>query len=115
MTYAPERGDVVWVDFTPQAGHEMAGRHPAVVLTPRAYAIATGLTLVVPLTTKAKGGSFEVPMIGARKAKGVALANELQTIDYEARNVERFDVCPPAVLERILDIGMALLRPAPPR
>ena len=110
MSAAPDRGEVVWVDFTPHAGHETAGRHPAVVLTPAAYSVATGLTLVVPLTTKVKGGAFEVPIIGARKAKGVALANELRTIDYQARNVERFDICPPAVLERILDIGFALLK-----
>jgi mRNA interferase MazF len=110
VSYAPNRGDVVWVDFTPHAGHEMAGRHPAVVLTPAAYSVATGLALVVPLTTKAKGGTFEVPVIGARKAKGVALANELRTIDYAARNTERFDVCPDNVLERILDIAFALLK-----
>jgi len=110
VSYAPDRGDVVWVDFTPHAGHEMAGRHPAVVLTPAAYSVATGLALVVPLTTKVKGGTFEVPMTGARKAKGVALANELRTIYYAARNTERFDVCPDAVLERILDIAFALLK-----
>jgi len=109
VSYTPARGDIVWADFTPHAGHEMAGRHPAVVLTPTSYSVATGLALVVPLTTKAKGGTFEVPVLGARKAKGVALANELRTIDYEARNVERFDSCPSAVLERILDIGFALL------
>lgn len=109
MTYTPERGDVVWVDFTPHAGHETAGRHPAIVLTPSAYAVATGLVLVVPVTTKAKGGTFEVPVVGARKAKGVALANELRTIDYEARNTDRFDTCPQAVLDRILDIAFALL------
>jgi mRNA interferase MazF len=110
VSYTPDRGDLVWVGFTPYAGHEMAGRHPAVVLTPAVYTVATGLTLVVPLTTKVKGGSFEVPMVGARKAKGVALANELRTIDCAARNVEPFDACPPAVLERILDIAFALLK-----
>lgn len=110
MSYTPDRGDVVWLDFTPHAGHEMAGRHPAVVLTPSAYSVATGLALVVPLTTKGKGGTFEVPVVGARKAKGVALANELRTIDYEARHAERFDTCPPAVLDRILRIALALLK-----
>ena len=110
MSTVPDRGDIVWVDFTPQAGHETAGRHPAIVLTPAAYTVATGLTLVVPMTSKVKGGSFEVPIIGARKARGVALANELRTIDYQARNVEQFDICPPTVFERILDIAFALLK-----
>ena len=110
MSDPPDRGDVVWVDFTPHAGHETAGRHPAVVLTPARYSVATGLTLVVPLTTKAKGGSFEVPIVGARKAKGVALANELRSVDYHARNTERFDTCPAVAFERILDIALALLQ-----
>ena len=109
MSDAPGRGDIVWVDFTPHAGHETAGRHPAVVLTTGAYGVATGLTLVVPLTTKAKGGTFEVPIIGARKAKGVALANEMRTIDHQARRVERFDTCPATAFERILHIAFALL------
>jgi mRNA interferase MazF len=108
--HAPSRGEVVWIDLTPQAGRETAGRHAAVVLTPRAYAVATGLALVVPVTTKVKGGSFEVPLKGALKAKGVVLANELRSIDYAARNATPFDQCPDAVLERILDIAHAILR-----
>ncbi|PKU21730.1 type II toxin-antitoxin system PemK/MazF family toxin [Telmatospirillum siberiense] len=111
MSYDPEAGDVVWLDFTPHAGHETAGRHPAIILTPRAYQVATGLALVVPVTTKAKGGSFEVPIRGAKRIKGVALANELRTIDYAARQAEKFDVCPAEALARIRDIGEALLRP----
>jgi len=110
VSYDPEAGDAVWLDFTPHAGHEMAGRHPAIVLTPRRYHIATGLALVVPVTTKAKGGSFEVPIRGAKRLKGVALANELRSIDYEARQAEKFDICPGEALARIRDIGETLLR-----
>ena len=108
MSYDPDAGDVVWLDFTPHAGHETAGRHPAIILTPRAYSVATGLCLVVPATTKAKGGSFEVPIRDAKRLKGVALANELRTIDYAARNAEKFDECPPAVLIQIKNIAHAL-------
>ncbi|MBM3569147.1 MAG: mRNA-degrading endonuclease [Alphaproteobacteria bacterium] len=110
MSYAPGRGDFVWVDFSPQAGHEMRDRHAALVLTPEAYSVATGLALVVPLTTKAKGGSFEVPVRGARKAKGVVLANELRTIDYAARAARKFDDCPREVLERVQAIAEAVVR-----
>jgi mRNA interferase MazF len=108
--YTPDRGDVVWVDLSPQAGGETAFRHPAVVLTPAFYSNATGLALVVPMTTKAKGGSFEVPMRGARRAKGVVLANELRSVDYTARRVERFDACPGDVLDRVTAIATALVR-----
>ncbi|CAO3376069.1 type II toxin-antitoxin system PemK/MazF family toxin [Azospirillum argentinense] len=108
--YVPDAGDIVWIDMSPQAGQETAFRHPAVVLTPAYYSVATGLALVVPMTTKAKGGSFEVPMRGAQRAKGVVLANELRTVDYAARNAEKFDRCPSDVLRAIRDIGEALVR-----
>ncbi len=111
MSFDPDVGDVVWLDFTPHAGHETAGRHAAIVLTPRAYSVATGLALVVPVTTTAKGGSFEVPLRGGNRVKGVALANELRTIDYAARNAEKFDDCPDDALVRIREIGEALLQP----
>jgi mRNA interferase MazF len=62
------------------------------------------------MTTKAKGGTFEVPMRGAKRAKGVVLANELRSIDYVARRAEKFDACPPDVLQRIRDIAEALIR-----
>ena len=109
MSYTPDVGDVVWLDFTPHAGYETAGRHPAVVLTPQVYSVATGLALVVPITTKAKGGTFEVALRGAHKVKGVALANELRSIDYVARNAEKFDTCPADALDRIREIGEALM------
>jgi mRNA interferase MazF len=108
--YTPDAGDIARIDFRPHSGSETAQRHAGVVLTPAAYSIATGLALVVPMTTKAKGGSFEVPMRGAQRAKGVVLANELRTIDYAARRAEKFDECPPDVLQRIRDIAEALVK-----
>jgi mRNA interferase MazF len=108
--YTPDVGDIAWVDFSPQSGGETAARHAAIVLTPAAYSVATGLALVVPMTTKAKGGSFEVPMRGAARAKGVVLANELRSIDYAARQAQKFDTCPADVLQRIRDIAEALIK-----
>lgn len=111
MTYSPDCGDIVWVDLSPQAGHELRGRHAALVLTPVTFSVATGLALIVPMTTKAKGSPFEVPMRGARQAKGVVLAHELRTIDYMARNTQKFDTCPETVLEEVRLIAESLLRP----
>jgi mRNA interferase MazF len=110
MAYAPAKGDIVWVEFSPQAGRKTKDRHAALVLTPAAYSVATGLALVVPLTTKAKGGTFEVAVRGARKAKGVILANELRTIDYQARNVRKFDDCPPEALLSVQAIAEAIVK-----
>jgi mRNA interferase MazF len=106
--YVPNTGDIVWVDFSPQAGSETAFRHPAVVLTVAAYSVATGLALVVPVTTKGKGGSFEVA-IKAGRIHGYALANEIRTIDYLARNVEKEAVCPADTFVRIKAIAAALI------
>ncbi len=108
--YTPDAGDIVWLDFSPQSGREAKDRHPALVMTPSRYSVATGLALVVPLTTKAKGGSFEVPVRGARRAKGVILANELRTVDYAARRAEKFDSCPEDVLAEVRLIAEAIVR-----
>lgn len=110
--YTPDAGDIVWLEFSPHAGSETAGRHPAVVLTRREYSVATGLALVVPVTSKVKGGSFEVPVHGPRKINGVALANEVRTVDYMARKAEKRDTCPPDVLRRIRDIAQAVIEGA---
>ncbi len=108
--YTPDAGDIIWLDFSPQAGRETKDRHAALVLTPAAYSVATGLALVAPLTTKAKGGTFEVPVRGAPKAKGVVLANEPRSIDYWARGARKFDDCPVDVLRQVRVIAEALIR-----
>ncbi|MGH8521593.1 MAG: endoribonuclease MazF [Gammaproteobacteria bacterium] len=86
--YVPDLGDIVWVHFMPQAGHEQSGRRPAVVLSPKAYNAKAGLMLCVPVTNQVKGYPFEVPLRG-RGATGVALADQVKSLDWEARHVER--------------------------
>jgi mRNA interferase MazF len=108
--YTPDAGDIVWLDFSPQSGREMKDRHPAVVLTPGRYSVATGLALVVPITSKAKCGSFEVAIRGAKKAKGVILANELRSVDYASRRAEKFDTCPAEALADARAIAEALIK-----
>jgi mRNA interferase MazF len=98
-----------WLDFSPQSERETQGP-PALVMTPRRYSIATGLALVVPLATKAKGRTLEVPVRGGKRANGVMLANELRTVDYAARRAEKFDTCPPDVLADVRAIAEALVR-----
>jgi len=81
--YVPEAGDIVWLHFDPQAGHEQAGHRPALVLSPSAYNGKTGLMLCCPLTTQVKGYPFEVEIAGARA--GAALADQLKSLDWVAR------------------------------
>ncbi len=80
---APDAGDVVWLEHDPQAGHEQAGHRPALVLSPKAYNAATGLMLCCPVTTQVKGYPFEVELVGSKGLKGVVLADQLRSMDWQ--------------------------------
>lgn len=98
--YVPERGDVVWTDFNPQAGREQAGKRPALVLSPRTYNAKAGLAVLVPITSHVKGYPFEVA-IHTKAVQGVALADHLKNLDWQARGVKFAGTVTPAVLEEI--------------
>ena len=80
--YIPERGDLVWLNFTPQAGHEQAGPRPAVVLSPSGYNGKTGLMLCCPITSRVKGYPFEVAVEGVTGITGVILADQIKSLDW---------------------------------
>jgi len=86
--YVPDEADIVWMNFTPQSGHEPAGRRPAVVLSPKAYNSRAGLLVCVPVTNQVKGYPFEVVLSGVG-ATGAALADQIKSLDWQARQVER--------------------------
>ena len=83
--YVPHRGDIVWLDFTPQAGHEQAGHRPALVLSPEAYNDKTGLALCCPITSQVKGYPFEVLLPSDDVVTGVVLADQIKSLDWRAR------------------------------
>ena len=83
--YVPEAGEIVWLEFSPDAGHEQAGHRPAVVLSPTAYN-RVGLMLCCPLTTKRKGYPFEVPIDGIRES--AVLADQVKSLDWRARRAK---------------------------
>lgn len=87
-TYQPDRGDLIWLDFTPNAGTEQGGRRPALVLSGQDFNIATGLVFVCPITSKEKLNSFDVPLPKGAKLKGVVLSSHLRSLDWIARNAE---------------------------
>ena len=97
--YVPERGDVVWLQFDPQAGHEQAGKRPALVISPAAYNGRVGLALLCPITSQKKGYPFEVALPGGFKVQGVVLADQIKSLDWRARRAERAGDVPAAVLE----------------
>jgi mRNA interferase MazF len=83
----PDAGDIVWIDFDPQSGHEQAGHRPGLVLSPQSYNEKSGLMLCCPMTTKVKGYPFEVAITGPRG--GVALADQVKSFDWRARKARR--------------------------
>jgi len=85
--YLPEAGDIVWLSFTPQAGHEQAGHRPALVVSPAAYNGKTGLMLCCPMTTQIKGYPFEV-VLSTQPASAV-LADQVKSLDWSARQARQ--------------------------
>jgi mRNA interferase MazF len=98
----PDRGDLVWLDFDPQAGREQAGRRPALVLSPRAYHQHTPYAVVCPITTRVKGYPFEVVLPAGLPIAGAVLADQVKSIDRHARRIEVVGRAPE---ELVRDVG----------
>lgn len=98
--YIPEAGDIVWLNFTPQAGHEQAGYRPAVVLSPQAYNAKTGLLVCVPITNQIKGYPFEVAL-SSSDANGVALADQVKSLDWRSRQIQYKGKASPGEIQAI--------------
>ncbi len=88
VAYVPERGDVVWITLNPQAGHEQAGRRPAVVVSPRSYNGKVGLGLFCPITSQVKGYPFEVTLPPGLPVTGVVLADQVKSLDWRVRQAK---------------------------
>ncbi len=85
--YVPDAGDLVWLNFTPQAGHEQAGHRPALVLSPAAYNDKTSLMICCPLTTQIKNYPFEVRIAGTPPS--AVLADQVKSLDWRQRKATR--------------------------
>lgn len=107
--YQPERGDFIYLDFTPQAGTEQAGRRPALVLSPMDFNIATGLAFVCPLTSQVKGSSFEVPLQPGTGLSGVVLSDHLRSVDWIQRKAEFHSKAPNDLMMEVLGRLEAIL------
>ncbi|NTW99726.1 MAG: endoribonuclease MazF [Geobacteraceae bacterium] len=88
MAYIPESGDIVWLMFNPQAGHEQAGCRPALVLSPKAYNAKVGLALVCPVTSQIKGYPFEVTIPEGLEIGGAVLSDQVKSLDWKARQAK---------------------------
>lgn len=114
LSYVPDVGDIVWLNFTPQSGHEQAGRRPAVVLSPKAYNQKSGLLVCVPITNQIKGYPFEV-LLSGQGATGAALADQVKSLDWQTRQAERKGRATPDEISEIRAKIGALLTLNPPQ
>ena len=101
MAYIPDRGDAVWIQFNPQAGHEQAGHRPAIVLSPAAYNGRVGLAILCPITTQVKGYPFEVQIPAGLAATGVILADQVKSLDWRVRNASFLCKLPEETIEEV--------------
>lgn len=110
-TYCPKRGDVVWISFTPQAGHEQAGHRPALVLSPLTYNRKVGLALLCPITSRVKGYPFEVEIPPGLKVSGAILSDQIKNLDWSARNAALLCALPDSIVREVLGKVGTLLTP----
>lgn len=101
MNYIPDRGDFVWLQFYPQAGHEQSGRRPALVLSPKSYNDAAGLAIVCPITSQVKGYPFEVRIPRDATISGVVLADHVRSVDWLAREASYIGSATESVLSDV--------------
>jgi mRNA interferase MazF len=107
--YIPERGDLVWLTFNPQAGHEPAGRRLALVLSPKGYNAKTSLSLVCPITSQVKGYPFEIAIPQGVPIQGVILSDQIRSLDWRARQAEWVGSLPGETIEKVLERLKTLL------
>ena len=107
----PERGDVVWLQFSPQAGAEQSGQRPALVISPGPYNRKVGLALMCPITSRVKGYPFEVQLPAGLEAGGVILCDQIRSLDWRARHATRLGTVPDAVLQEVTARVLTLVDP----
>jgi mRNA interferase MazF len=110
VTRVPDRGDVFWIEFQPQSGHEQAGRRPGVVLSPASYNRKVGLAILCPVTTQIKGYQFEVVLPEGLAVQGAILSDQVKSLDWRARKASFLCHLPEAVTSQVTAKLDTLLR-----
>lgn len=101
--YIPQRGDIVWTDFDPAAGHEPKGKRAALIISPEIFNKCFGLALAAPITSRVRGHAFEAVLNQPDiKIKGVVLCQQVKMIDFKVRGVQFADTAPREVLSEVL-------------
>ena len=111
--YVPDRGDFVWLDFTPQVGHEQADRRPAFVISTREFNERSGLGIFCPITSKSTGFPFEVVLPPTGSITGAVLIDHIKSLDWQARHVRFATTAKPRTLTEVFGKLGALILPTP--
>jgi len=109
MKYIPNQGDIIWLDFTPQSGHEQRGRRPAVVISNNFFNRRTGLSLVCPITSTRRNYPLHVDINGCRTVSGFVMVEQVKSVDYLSRNAEFIEKAPGELLSEVLSVFHACL------
>ena len=108
--YCPDAGDLVWIDLNPALGHEQSGHRPAIVLTPRQYNERSGLCIVCPITSRARGYPFEVVIPEGHVISGVILVDQARSLFWEKRYVKMAGMAAVKLLDEVRERLAALLQ-----
>jgi mRNA interferase MazF len=112
MPYLPKQGDIVYLNCDPQAGHEQAGRRPAVVVSNRSFHLRVGgFAIVCPITNTHRPFPLHIPLDSRTKTTGVVLCEQMKSFDLRARNVEFRETLPDDLLQEILERVMLSIEP----
>ena len=110
MAYIPDSGDIIWITFNPQVGHEQAGRRPALVLSPAAYNGKVGLAILCPFTSQVKGYPFEVLIPDGLEIGGAILSDQVKSLDWKARKAEFDHKLPTSTFNEVVQKLSTLIR-----
>jgi len=110
-SYVPARGDLVWLQFNPRAGHEQAGQRPALVISPSSYNRRVGLAVCCPVTSRVKGYPFEVLLPKGLGVEGAVLSDQIKSLDWRVRKARRIGSVPTDVLQEAVGKVLALIDP----
>ncbi len=113
--YVPARGELIWLQFNPQAGHKQAGHCPAVVISPSSYNRRVGWALCCPVTSQVKGYPFEVLLPQGLGVEGAILSDQIKSLDWRVRKARRIGNLPADVLQETVGKILALVDPDSPR
>lgn len=109
MGHGFEQGDIVHLDFNPQAGHEQKGKRPALVVSSRTFNEFTSLALVCPITSNNRGFPLHVSLDDRTKTRGVIMCEQVKSLDLHARNATFFERVPQDILAGVVDIVVSFV------